>query len=210
MAKEIISITRALAEMKLLKKRIDKSILKANLVTCAKSSSDNITKDMSKDDFRKNARAKLQSIQDLIDRLNKIQSAVAINNATQKVLVADKEYTVAEAINRKNTIEYEKELVDKLEYQLISSRNTVDMNNEVVEQRLQELMNTMVGKDSANNTSKEALKMGEQYREDNEYAIVDGLNSEALIEEMREEIDEFLFEVDFALSTSNTMNEIEI
>ena len=38
----------------------------------------------------------------------------------------------------------------------------------------------------------------------------DGLGAEKLISEMEKEIDEFMFEIDFALSTNNSLTEIEI
>ena len=55
---------------------------------------------------------------DLISRRNKIKSAIIMSNAKTVVEVAGKQMTVAEAIDKKSSIEYEKELLIHEEGQL--------------------------------------------------------------------------------------------
>lgn len=207
-----MNITRALAEIKLLGKRIDKQVGNINFVSYAKSGSDCLmNRGIKKKDFKQEAKADLQSITDLIGRRTLIKSAIAISNANTTIKVADGEYTVTEAITRKNNIEAEMELVDTLKYQLINAENKVEDLNRNVEASLQSILETLASKDNAKSLSEESAKMREQYMKDNEYSLVEGMDdARNLIERMEEEIDTFMFEVDFALSQSNTLTEIDI
>lgn len=207
---EKMSITRALAEKKLLDKRIEKTINQAKFVTFAKSNSKDVEKNMTKEDYCKDAKATLQSIRDLIDRKSKIDSAIAVSNATTNVEICGVTTTVAEAISRKNNIDFERALLTSLKRQLSSARDSIEIRNHDVESKLQTLLVSMVGKENTKNMSEEAMKISAQYLSDNEFAIVDGVGAEKLIESMEKEIDEFLFNVDFCLSTSNTLTMIEI
>lgn len=207
---ETMSITRALAEVKLLDKRIEKTISQASFVTHAKASQKNVSKNVTKEQFENQSKASLQSVRDLIDRRSRIKSAIAVSNATVDVVVSDKKYKVAEAIARKNSIEHEQLLVFQIRSQLSRAKSRMEEQNDSVNRKLQELLISMVGKDNVKNASEESNKMANQYLADNEYELVDGLNAELLAMELEEEIDDFLFEVDFALSQSNTLTEIEI
>ena len=207
---EKMSITRALAEKKLLEKRISKVISQSQFVSSAKNSSKDVTKGLTKEDFIKDAKASLQGIKDLIERNSKISTAIAISNATSDIEVAGGQYKVAEAIARKNNIELERELLNNIRYQLGNAKDNVEMKNHQVEQKLEQMIVAMVGKENAKNVTEETKKFSEQYLADNEFSIVDGVGAEKLVAEMEKEIDEFMFEIDFALSTHNSLTEIEI
>ena len=207
---EKMSITRALAEVKLLDKRIEKTIGLSKFVTYAKSNCDNVSSNVTKEDYNKSAKASLQSIKDLIERKSRIQSAIAVSNATEQIEVAKAKYSVAEAIYRKNSIDNEKLLLKHLRHQLTDAKDNVEYRNEEVNNKLQNILITMVGKDNVKSTSVEANSMSKQYLADNEFSLVDGLGAEKVIEDMEKEIDEFLFEIDFSLSTHNSLTEIEI
>ena len=69
---EKMSITRALAEKKLLEKRIEKTIKQSKFVTVARNGSKDVTKGNSKEDFKKEAKASLQSVKDLMERNNNL------------------------------------------------------------------------------------------------------------------------------------------
>ncbi len=71
---ETMTIHRALAELKLIDSRIEKSI---NAIVCSGIyQKDKLVNNYyTKNDFKKDARSKHQSVTDLIDRKNKIKSA---------------------------------------------------------------------------------------------------------------------------------------
>lgn len=208
---EKMNITKALAEIKLLDKRIEKEISNASFVTYAKNSATKVKNGtLTKEEFSKKAKASYQSITDMIARRNKIKSAIAVSNATNIVKVADKEYSVTEAITRKNTIESEKELIQQMKWQYNNSNGSRISENEVVNKNLQNLLVAMVGKDNAKNMSDEASKISTQYLSEHEFDIVDPVGVLELVESLEKEIDEFLADVDYALSYNNAITEIEI
>ncbi|MFB8733012.1 hypothetical protein ACEQPO_01165 [Bacillus sp. SL00103] len=63
---------------------------------------------------KKKAKADDQSIQALIKRRNAIKSAIVVSNATTTIDVAGVNMTVAEAIERKTSIEYDIRYLRKL------------------------------------------------------------------------------------------------
>jgi molybdopterin synthase catalytic subunit len=66
------------------------------------------------DVFANNSKADYQSINDLITRRNRLKSAIILSNATTKVKIGDTVLTVAEVIERKQSLKYYKTLFDKL------------------------------------------------------------------------------------------------
>ena len=89
-ATQAISITQALAEIKLLRKRIDNAIDSGEYIAMK-------TKKMmfDSDKFIANAKSSFQSFQDLLTRYNKIKAAIVISNATTSVTILSSTATVA-------------------------------------------------------------------------------------------------------------------
>ena len=111
---EKMLVTKGLNELKLLDSRIHRKIEEGEFVGAAKVSVPNINGKMTKEAFKANAKADYQSIVDLIKRRNAIKAAIIQSNAITVVEVAGKRMTVAEAIDKKSAIEYEKTLLEKL------------------------------------------------------------------------------------------------
>ena len=101
-----ISITEALNELKLYDSKILKAITNAKLVGAAKKFSDKVGV-FKKEDFEDRAKASYQSVTDLIANRNALKSAIVKSNAITEVTVNGKTMTVAEAIERKNSIDYD-------------------------------------------------------------------------------------------------------
>lgn len=86
-SKESISITRALAEINLLHKRIENKVDNASFVTCVSKKHKHL---VNSDNFANNAKADFQSIEDLFKRRNAIKSAIIESNANTKVKIGGK------------------------------------------------------------------------------------------------------------------------
>lgn len=203
-----MSITKALAELKLLDKKINRAIsggLYAGYVVGKKV----MTGYNSIQEIEDKAKADYQSVTDLIKRRNKIKSAIVLSNALTKVNIGDKEFTVAEAIERKNSIEYEKQLLNKLKRTYSEIVSYVDNVNEEVKERLDKHLETLYGKEGKVKAG-ENSELIKPFLEENEAKFIDPLDIKKKIEQLENEIDEFLSEVDYVLSTSNTLTTIEI
>ncbi|KNY27788.1 hypothetical protein [Pseudobacteroides cellulosolvens] len=203
-----LTITRALAELKLLDKRIRKEIEAAYFVAGVQKKK-KIMGMYTKEEFSRRTQGEIDSIQYLIERRKVIKSAVVNSNAKTMVTIAGNTMTVAEAIERKTSIEYEKELLQKIKKRYHTAYNEVENANMQVKQKLDILLESNFGKDikaSANDV--EAIS--KPYLEQNEWELVDTLGIVGRIEKFEKEIDEFEHEVDFVLSESNTITTIEI
>ena len=207
---EKMLVTQALNELKTLDSRIMRSINSATFVTSAKICEKNVTSNMSKEDFNKNAKADLQSIDDLISRRKNIKAAVVLSNAITMVTVANIEMTRAAAIERKTSIEYEKVLLRQMKNQYMSAQQNVDRNNAKMEDSIEKLVNTAFGKDSKTNIKSEDYSaIADPYKEKNEWGLVDPIDILSQITKREEEIDAFINEVDSALQISNCTTYIE-
>ena len=205
-----ISITEALNELKLYDSKITKAIYNARLVGAAKKSSDKVGV-VTKEDFVERAKASYQSVTDLIANRNALKSAIVKSNAVTEVTINGKTMTVAEAIERKNSIDYDETLLSEMKRQYASATDTVAKENKKVDNKVDELLATLIGKDSAKDISKESQEAVEKpYRAKNEYEFVDPIGLLDKIEALESDIDGFKSEVDTRLSVANSITMIEI
>ena len=204
------SIHRALAELKTLDSRIKKATDKI-FIGCKKLSAKKEAKtNLAPNDFEKEVIGNYDSVIALIRRRNKIKEAVVNSNATTMVEIGGKFYTVASAIERKESIKYEKNLLIELKLQYNNVLATVNNLNDKVEEQLEKKIDAMVGAENASKNVELVESFSKQYRELNAYEILDYLNLKELIDKLEKEIDDFETEVDFKLSTSNSITEVEI
>lgn len=205
-----ISVTEALNELKLYDSKITKAITNASFVGGAKKSSDKIGV-VSKDTFIDRAKSTYQSSIDLITNRNSLKSAIVKSNAITEVKVADKVMTVAEAIERKNSIEYEETLLSETKRQYANASEFVNKENKKVDNKVDELLATLIGKDSDKKISKEDQEAIEKpYRDKNEFELIDPIEIYDKIVKLEEEIDNFKSQVDTQLVISNAITKIAI
>lgn len=209
MEKRIMTIHAALGEIKKLKQRIEKGTRDAVFIGNMKKSADTVNGYAhSKEDFKTIVSANYQSLNDLIKEINKIKSAVTLSNATTKLTVGTEVMTVAEAINRKEFIEFEKSLLRRMKSQYENVIAITTRKNEDVEDNLNDQVTALVGKDPK--AKDNLVGFMEQYRNSNSWENVDPLNLKEKIDALEERIFNFETNVDVALSTSNAITTIEL
>ena len=119
--------------------------------------------------------------------------------------------TVAEAIERKNSIDYDVTLLNEMKKQYVTATDTVNKENKKVDNKVDELLSTLIGKDSDKKISKEDQEAIEKpYREKNEYEFIDPIGIYDKMLELEADIDGFNSEVDTRLVLSNATTFIEI
>lgn len=206
---EKMLVTQALNELKLLDDRINKAINDATLVIAAKRSEKKVNPNLTKEEFEIRAKAGYQSVLDLIERRKKIKAAVVTSNAVTKVTVHGEEMTVAEAIERKSTIDYEVSLLRQMQSQWGVQNREMNMQNIRMEERIDKYIETFVGKDTSKAKDNELEAMIKPMRESGEYALVDPLSIEKKIADLDDYIKGFRSEVDAVLQISNCNTYIE-
>ncbi len=199
-----MSITQALAELKLLDKRINKAL---DNVTWADIKTKSYPVDTEK--FAKTVRAQYQSFTDLVKRRDMIKRGVVKANAATRVKVGTWEGTVAEAIEYKTSIHYKRLLLNTMREQLLTAKQQFKEQQEAVDGRLEKLLHSELGKDVK--TSPETITaLTNSFRENNKVELVDPLDLSERTRELEEEIESFETNVDWVLSETNGKTMITI
>ena len=205
-----ISITEALKELKLYDQKITKALSSASFIGAKKKSDDKVGV-FKTENFIKNAKSGYQSVTDLIRNRAKIKAAVVQSNAVTKVEIAGETYTVAEAIERKSSIQYEKYLLTGMKSAWKVATDKVSKENARVDAQVDKMLETFLGKDSDKKVSESDLSaISDPYREKNEWELIDPLDLFTKIGELEDEIDCFEADVDVRLSVSNSVTYIEV
>lgn len=207
--KHKMTVTEALKKQGILEDRIDRAITEAQFCVATKKSEKNAMASISKEDFKKNAIASYQEITDLIAHKEAMKRAIVLSNAITEVVIAGKKMTVAEAIDHKRTINYQKTLLEEMKAQYTTETKGVDFKNTAVDREANLLVANVLGKEkeSAKPTDIEAII--KPYRERNEYELIDPLNLKNKIETLEREIEDFESNVDTALQITNCSTWIE-
>ena len=203
-----ISITKALNELKLYDSKITKAV-SATFVGAAKKSDATID-NKTKEDFKTFVKANYESVTKLIDNRAKIKSAIVQSNAVTKVNVNGIEMTVAEAIERKSSIDYEKSLLYSLKEQYVKASAKIDRENMKVASQIDSMLNAYASGDSDKKNSSEAQKMFDSYKEKNEFELVDGIKIEDKIKALEDDILGFEAEINTVLVVSNSITLIDV
>lgn len=208
MSTTTISIHRALAELKLLHKRIERAALQPFLgvaigerVPKAYASIDALAADVE---------GNLVSAKDLIERRKRIKAAIIASNAVTKVRIAGREMTVAEAIDRRDTgIDFDKALLHSMKTQLQKMNLEIAKKEQDLEQKAEQYITNMFDKkDQYEQSEIDAARA--KYIANAEPKLIDPSNLREEIERLEKDIEDFELEVDFSLSESNTVTMIEV
>jgi len=210
MTTERMTIHKALAELKIIGDRINNSISSSTFIKANKHSNEKIN-GVSVDEFRKQIQGNWDKSNDLIKRRNAIKRNVVLSNAKTVVKVGNDEFTVAEAIEMKNTgMQFKKELLSQLNRQYVDAiRVTEKENGETLQQKAENYVIGLYGsKDKVNNDEIENVR--KQFIVNNTFELIDPIKVREKIDSLEKEIAEFDAEIDSCLSVSNSLTEIVI
>ena len=203
---EKMTIHKALAELKVLDKRIVASV-STQFCVANKHSNDKIS-GITVSDWKDIVKANYQKVNDLIRRNEAIKRQVTLSNAITKVKIGEDEYTVAEAIWMKNHGMDAYKLLLRTQYGEAKVQCERE-NGESLEKRADEYVFGLFGsKEKAAGDEIENLR--KTFIEAQQYEIVDPIKIADEIQHLEEKISSFESGVDAALSVSNATTEIEI
>ncbi len=199
-----MSITQALAELKLLENRLNKASNESNMKGWVMLSTKSQPVDEAK--VRQKGLSEYQSYTDLLNRRNRIKNAVVMSNANTQVSIGSGEKmfkgTVAEAIEYKASIKYKTWLLDGMKQMLLTAREQYEEHKRNADARLERLLASELGKDVRTNPETIAA-LTASFNETNKAELVDPLNLAKKVEELEEEIENFQMNVDWVLSETN-------
>ena len=206
---EKMTVHRALAELKTLDTRIQKTISSTRYCFANKHSNTKVN-GVEIDDYIAVMKDNYKSVKALINRRNAMRKAVVLSNATTEVEIAGTKYRVAEAIEMKNHGMYNYQvLVSTIIHDKAVAQEAIDKyNGTTLEKKADDYVIGLYGsKEKASGTEAEATRKA--YIGANTYDFVDPLGITSIQQNLEDMIANFSAEVDAALSVSNAITEIE-
>ena len=206
---ETMNIHRALAEKKLIDDKIDKIINNTEFVSYHVVGNEKVH-GIPTEQFISEAKSKLDATRDMFARRDALNRGIQISNATTRVTIMGKQYTVAEAIWMH---QYGMKMIDDLKY-IISEQYQqavakVDKYNQLIESQADTFVQNIYNNDSKSDSDMIA-KTRKDYIEARKMELVDPIHATNVIEKLTDYIQSFLAEVNTTLSTSNATTEITI
>jgi len=202
----MISVNRALSELKLITKKIEQKTQSLEVAVGVKSDA----KQEFKDEFIKKAEAGIQQVNDLIERRNILKSAIVASNASTTVIIGLKQMTVAQAIERKTSIQMQIAFSKKLREGYFGNKTNIERHNEGISQQADKQAANALSADTEGDKGAAYTAIVDAYKQKNGAELVSVEGIEKTIEKMQDDIDEFESEVDFVLSESNIKTMIDV
>jgi predicted RNA-binding protein with TRAM domain len=208
---EKMTIHKALAELKIIGDRIDKASKEGIYVKANKHSNEKIN-GVSVSEFKTQIQSNYDKVSDLIKRRNAIKRAVVLSNAVTNVTVGDVTYTVAEAIEMKNSgMQYKANLLAIFRLQYVGAANTAEKENgETLQQKAENYVIGLYGSKEGKTSTDEIENTKKQFITNNTVELIDPIKIRDKIDALEVEIAAFTSEIDAALSVSNATTDITV
>ena len=201
-----MTINRALAEVKLIEKRIEGATESLKFASTSSSGSDAVAVS----EFKENSMAGMQRIKALISNRSAIKSSISLSNAVTVVDICGKKMKVSEAIERKNSIEMDESLHTLIKNTYYRAVTEVEQNNASAKHQANEFAKATMGGEGADASSDAYKTLAETFYENNKIEVCACEGAELVIASLRDDIDEFKMNVDYVLTESNIKTEIEV
>jgi len=199
-----ITIARALNEVKLLTKRIQKTADVSSLVKYQKGETGKQEPANSVDFV-----AHVQGLQQLILNRAEIKNAISLANAQVVIEVGQYRLTIAAALAMKEGLDAQKLALEKAKKDYRTIKGLVNRNNEEADSKLSAILEQNFGKDKrADSNDFDAIAV--PFNKANLSIVVDEENLIKNLEVYETMIEDFESEVDFALSEANAQVKIKI
>ena len=209
MTEKTLSVYEALIEISRLNDKIEKFNSSSTMplfLACATESAKYI-EGMEKEKYINLLKSNYDSCRHLISNLSEYKAKVALSNALTTITVGGKEYTIAEAIQRKQNIDTEIRFLRMIETQLKDVNTKITAKNNSVKAGLTEYLEKVKSETA---TPEEIDKLTNIYNEKNLFILVDPYGITETIDEKRQELETFLSDVDTKITASNCSTMITV
>ena len=210
----VMSVTRALAELKRLDDRLIRMAADQSIFVSVAVGQGDKQKVLGVSDTVQNVVSQIQSNRDrvnwMIELRAKIKAAVVASNAVTKVKLGSREMTVAEAIELKKSIDVKRNMISTYRRQVIQANALVAKQNAALEAQIETNLATIYGNEKGKVDASMFEAIAKPQREQKEASLIDPIKINDLIKSLEEEISLVETELDFTLSESNAKTEIEI
>lgn len=210
----VMSVTRALAELKRLDDRLNRMTTDQSIFVSVAIGQGEKQKVLGVSDTVQNMISQIQSNRDrvnsMIEMRAKIKAAVVASNAVTKVKLGAREMSVAEAIELKKSIDIKRNMLATYRRQVIQANALVSKQNAALEAQIETNLATIYGNEKGKVDASMFEAIAKPQREQKEASLIDPIKINDLIKSLEEEISLVETELDFTLSEQNAKTEIEI
>lgn len=216
-SKEMLLTLRALDERDLLRKRIIDAIDKSTFITAKKSNETKTKSGHSSTEFSAEAKSSMSRIKDLISRYERLDEAILLANATEKVEVAGKEMTRATAINLRKSLlgtgstsntDFRGMLIRKLNNEKMSAELAVKTWDDTAASTRDTMLSNLSSSDKKEITS-DALNSIDSYCKGLSGSIYDPSDAIKTLDTLEAEREELISNLESAIKISNATTYIE-
>lgn len=193
-----MSVHRGLSELKLYANKI--ASLNSGSFVVANKQSNKIIGGRSIEDVNNLIKGNFDSMVALIENRKRIKDAIIKSNASTNITIAGKIMTVAEAIERKASIEFERNFLRILQNQFSQQNNIVEQQNLQLPTKLESFLQSTLGEKRDVATVKDLTKT---FEDNNKFVLIDPNHIQDYIQALDKSINEFASQVDYTLSESN-------
>lgn len=206
-----ITITRALGELKLIKKRIQDKLgdFKSVDFKQEKFKGQALLNKMPIEEFEKKAVGDYQSIEDLLSNYSKIKAAIGKKNSETIIDFMGNKISITGLLSMKETLPFRLELLKIMKEQKTLCEKEVAKSLEALENSITKMYEANTGKDRRV-SSEDYNQIAEPLMKANKLTLVDPLNVAVKIQELDNSIKEFIKEIDVKLTEVNSTITIEI
>ena len=218
MSEVTMTMQEALAKKKILESDIAKRLSSNSLygnkiyyISYATETAKTI-KGVDRDEFEERMEANYTSVKHLISNLARLKVAINASNATTKITVAGKEYTVADAIARFRSLDTEKGFFSTCASQYNNAVKHVQETNDTVNdpQQIADYVSKSLQSESAKKNEALYKQVVEDYKKNNIVYLVDPNNLGDELGGWQDELIAFEAEIHTALVTSNVSTRITV
>ena len=205
-----LTIQRLLGEKKRLSQRIQKQIQELQVAGIKYNQRDKVNRTkLTKEQFISKSKADMQSIEKLIENLNKIEVAINIANATTTLVFKGKEITLIEAIKIRDNNSLTKKYIDKLISQYEENLDEYEYAQAEVEREVDQQISSMLGKDGDVN-SKSIIAIRKQILDEKSIELVCDNMLKERIDTLSELNTDDMAELNSLISEANSVTKVNI
>jgi hypothetical protein len=207
-----MSVTRALALLKATEAKLGRAVNDLSFSVVTAGTGDHVTVPgtaLSVSEVANQIVNRYNSVTDLLSLRERVKSAIVLSNAVTDVEVGARTLKVAEAIELKRSIAFEEKLLVAMrkDFVRVQAGHTVALGQ--FNLKVEQATAASFGKDKKVTAEDIALVTGPLSIK-GQVGLLDPLNHAKLIEELEAKIEDFNVNVDFALSESNAVTQIEV
>ena len=192
---EKLLVCDALDERDFLRKKIISAISNAKFVGSKRIRDTKVDGISDVESFNKAATSDFQSIQSNIDRYNRLDTAITLANATTEIeLRSGTKMTRAAAITLKK---------------VIANQGSIDFTRQKADAETENYKTSLVGKEGSNNLNESSITMLKELTANLYGELVDPLNVETKIKELKDSYETLRKELDSAIKISNATTFVE-